>query len=486
MKYSCISLILLLLLPLSLWSQEEQAAQEEDKNSRERKGPANITFNIMEKVEADHDFNDEHLFSINEQVFRDANRESGYYYYYPTEYSLNWIANRGDDPYDLNFNYGQDGQVTVTAILKPKISSQDIRLFRSKLLAQATTGKADASPAIVGFQPLPLRNRPEIEFNNLSQFGISEDQVDVRPPADLKGDILLSFTTESIESLINMLFNDIGLYGNVIISPSGKNVQQEIAIPFNLKIDDPATYGRMILQGASWRRGWTNRTGYPVKLNYLHMLKEENDHHQVYSWKLGDAEVPEEASIDFQNAYIIPNSWDNDRSIKRIWLDYTMQPCTSCNEKLRESFEKGNGKDRMSIKVRIQDVLEFTGADVAYLKIRSLQADPNGRRKVALEDVEITSDGMSVDRGPLYLDANGDFNFEYQISLVMPDGKVHQARTWISHNQSILSLGSSQVKKQILFFRSKPGGSKANPAKKASPPMRRNGNSSKNKLRRNG
>ena len=75
MKYSCISLILLLLLPLSLWSQEEQAAQEEDKNSRERKGPANITFNIMEKVEADHDFNDEHLFSINEQVFRDANRE---------------------------------------------------------------------------------------------------------------------------------------------------------------------------------------------------------------------------------------------------------------------------------------------------------------------------------------------------------------------------------------------------------------------------
>ena len=455
----------------------------QDKNSSERKGPANIVFNIMDKVESDYDFTDQNLFSINEQIFRDANINAGYYYYYPTEYSLNWIANRGEDPYDLNFNYGQDGYVTVTAVLKPKVSAKDLSLFRKSLLKQATAGKADAGK-IVGLQPLPLANRPEVEFNNLSQFGISQDQVDVRPPADLKGEIVLSFTTESIESLINMLFNDVGLYGNVIISPDGQDMQQTIAIPFNLKIDDPATYGKMVLQKSFWRKGWKNQADYPITLSYLHILKKVGNKHQIYSWKLGDVEVPERARISFNNANIIPQSWDRDPNVKRIWLDYTIQPCNACNDALRETFEKGNSIDRTDIKVRIQDVLEFTGADVAYLKIRSLQADPNGRRKAALEDIEITSDGMSIDRGPLYLDADGEVNFEYQISVVMPDGKVHQPRTWVSHNQNILSVGSTQVKKQILYFSTKKSEDKAEEKSKTSPSLRRDRSSSGSKLRR--
>lgn len=440
------ALLFLLMSACCVWSQPDED------NPFEREGASNIDFNLMEKIETDYDFTDEYLFSINEQIFRDGNKSSGYYYYYPTEYSLNWIPGRGADKYDLNFNYGLDGQVTVTAVLKPKVGSKDIKLMK-ELLKENIQGKPDANQSIKGFLPVPLSTRPEIEFNNLSQFGIAEDQVDIRPPATLKNEIVMSFTTTRIDDLINMLFNDVGLYGNVLVTPDGDGVQESIAIPFNLKIDDNATYGFMELTKSFWRKGWTNPTDYPVKLNYLHILKDIGSRHQVYSWELGKIEIPEGAKADFSNANILPDSWDRDPKVKRIWLDYTIQPCRSCNERLKESFRKGGDGTTSTIKIDIANLLEFTEADKAYINLRSFQADPNqSRRKIELEPIEVLSDGGSFKRGPLYKKPDQPIDFEYQIQLAMPDGKVHTSRTWTRCTETLLVIGAEQVKKQIPVF----------------------------------
>lgn len=432
------------------------AMMAQDENPKERKGPANIVFNIMEQISADYDFSDEYLFSINEQIFRDKNMKSGYYYYYPTEYSLQWNEGRGSDKYDLNFIFGVDGNVTVTAILKPKVSSKNVQLVKA-ILKQNIKGKPDASPTIKGFLPLPLATRPEVEFNNLSQFGISEDKVDVRAPADLKGEITMSFTTNRIENLTAMLFNDVGLYGNVIITPDGEDMQQTIAIPFNIKIDDNATYGKFDLNKSSWRRGWTNNTDYPVKLNYLHILKDMGTKHQVYSWDLEKVVIPECAGVDFSNSKIIPKGWDRDSKVKYIWLDYTIQPCSSCSERLQSEFsEVVSSSDKTTLNIKIQNLLEFSGGEMAFIKLRSYQGEGSSSgRKVEMEPIEITNDGHSAQRGPLYVGADQKINFEYKIQIVMPDGTIHESKNWKTHHQTILAVGATQVKNQISHFKNK-------------------------------
>ena len=92
----------------------------------------------------------------------------------------------------------------------------------------------------------------------------------------------------------------------------------------------------------------------------------------MYSWDLGKTEVPECAAISFANNQIIPGTWDKNTKVKYIWLDYTIQACNSCNDRLRDEFKNGDSApDRSNIKIKIQNLLEFTEGEMAFVKIRS-------------------------------------------------------------------------------------------------------------------
>lgn len=439
-----------LLCPVYLFSQNEE------KNENERRGPnGRFTFDIISQIEADHDFTEYKLLSVSNTIFQDDNPKSGFFYYYPAEYSLNWVEARKTDRYDFNINYGTNGQVTLTAVLKPKLSTKDLQLAK-KLLRQSMYGIVEDDVRLKELAPMPLAQTPEIDFSNLSQFGVEEANISIRAPSDLTEPILVSFTTNRIDDLMNMFFNDIGLYGDVIIYPNGVDMPQSIRIPFNLKIDDPKTYGRFELSPHHWRKEqWQNQTDFPVVLSYLHLLREEaGGRFRTYTWELGDTEVPEQAGIKFTNMATVPDWLDQDTRVHRMWLDYTIKPCRSCNRRVRNEIDEGSeNKTIETIEVTILYPLEYTRAEMIKLKLRSFQADPNTKTKANLETITIRQDGADFQRGPLYIAAGERPEFEYQLQVIMPDGKIHSSRQWTKVQGLDVAIGERQVREQVKGFR---------------------------------
>ncbi len=430
------------------------SSNKKEKDEKKRNGPnGTFTYDIISKIGSpDHDFTEYKLLSVANTLYQDDNPKSGYFYYYPAQYSLNWVEARQRDQYDLNVNFGTDNRVTLTAILKPKLSIKDIRIAETLL-----KGSVPNDVEVKELAVIPMSRTPEINFSNLGQFGVDEASISIRAPSDLTEPVQISFTTTRIDDLMNMFFNDIGLYGDVVIFPNGVGMPESIRIPFNLKIDDPRTYGRFELLGTNWRSKedrWENKTDYPVILSSLHVLREErNGKFQIYTWGLGDTEVPENSSANFLNINSVPTWLDRDPSVKRMWMDYTVKPCRSCDRKIRDDINEGvEGKSRETIEITILYPIEFTGAELIKLKVRSFQADPNNKEKVDLETLSIRQDGGDYQVGPLYVPIGDKPEFEYQIQVIMPDGTIHKSYQWKKVDGVDLAVGESQIKEQIPHF----------------------------------
>lgn len=448
-KYHLIT-IFIIGLTVSLGGQTDTQTD----NTNERYGPDNNrTYDIVTQIDSDFDFEEIKVLSINRLLFGDGNPKSGYYYYYPTEYNLSWTETNG---YDININYGISegngmGRTTVTAILKPDFSRKDWRIARD-LLSKSLQNKFENQYGITDLIPIPMAQPPEVDFDNLSQFGVEQSDISIRVPSDLSDPINLSFTTTRIDELMNMFFNDVGLYGDIIIYPSGENMPSSIRIPFNLKLDSPKTFGKFELEPKYWReKGWQNQTDYPIVLTHFHVMKKEkNGSIGIYSWAAGDAEIPEKAKVDFANAASIPSWIDTDSRIEKIWLEYTVKACRSCDSKVKDFIIGGVNKTRVAnIEFTVLNPLEYTDGIMMKIKIRSFQADPGGKSKVNLPTLTIKSDGETVGGGRLYVPDGQDPEFEYFIQIYKEDGTVFKSDSWKKSRDLEVVLGTKQIKELI-------------------------------------
>ncbi|MFZ2899974.1 MAG: hypothetical protein WA004_15210 [Saprospiraceae bacterium] len=390
------------------------------------------------------------MLEVYNTVYRDGNIKSGYYYYLPASYSLRWLPTTGK--YDFEVTYGGEGRVIVTCILWPKLGKNDLDIAR-EILTQNIKGKPEQSYGIKEFTPIPMAEAPALEFTNLSLFGIPAENVSMRPPSELTGQIKISFTTTRIDELMAMFFNNVGLYGDVIVYPDGEGMPASIRIPFNLKIDSPDTYRKFELQASSWRsKLWQNQTDYPVILTDFHVLKKETSgEYRVYTWKTGDMEVPNGAKVQF-DASLVPAWIDNNTSIKRIWLDYTVKPCNSCNKAVKTKIiESPPPPVRLEkLEFIILTPISFTNASLMMVEVRSFQATPEGNAQLPLPSLTITEDGQTAVRGPLYV-RNNQVDFEYKIKLYMEDGTPFES-SWIRSNSKEVVIGTSQIKQYIPEF----------------------------------
>lgn len=451
-KYS-ISLIFLFCFVMgSGWSQTADPNYEP---SKERLGPDNNrTYDVYSQINSDFDFKEVKVLSINRTIFGDENRPSGYYYYYPTEYNLAWTANTGE--YDISINYGiadgsSMGRTTVTAILKPNFSRKDWRIAKD-LLRRNLSNKEESKHGITDLIPIPMAQPPEVDFDNLGQFGVDQNHISIRVPSDLSDPIYLSFTTDRIDELMSMFFNDVGLYGDVIIYPSGKNMPSSIRIPFNLKLDSPKTFGKFELAGSNWRTsGWQNATDYPVILTHLHVMKRERGGNiGIYTWETGGVEIPEKAKASFTNAASLPSWIDNSSSVERIWLEYTVKSCRSCDFRVKDEIIGGVNRTRVAnIEFTVLTPLDFSGGHMMKIKIRSFQADPSGKSKVDLPTLTVTRDGETVSGGRLYVPDGQNPEFEYFIQIYKEDGTVFKSDSWKKSNELEVVLGTKQIKSLI-------------------------------------
>ena len=208
--------------------------------SKERKGPANIPFTLTSQIYADQEFESKDIVRVFNTVYRDGNNNSGYYYILPVSYSLGWLSSTGEYEFSVAYNAatqeGGRGKTTVTAILKPGLGSNDLRLAR-ELMKLNIKGKPEEKYGVTELISVPMSQSPDVSFTNLGQFDVEAKDISIRAPSDLTDPIYISFSTSRIDDLMGMFFNNIGLYGDVIIYPAGEGMPSSIRIPFNLKID---------------------------------------------------------------------------------------------------------------------------------------------------------------------------------------------------------------------------------------------------------
>jgi hypothetical protein len=275
----------------------------------------------------------------------------------------------------------------------------------------------------------------------------------MRVPPDLVDPILLSFTTDRIEELMNIFLNDVGLFGDIIIYPAGETMPSEIRIPFNLKIDSPKTFGRFTLQPNTWRNQlWQNKTDFPIVLTYLHILKQEpNGLVNVYSWRVGDIEVPERAKVQF-NSTSVPEWVDTDPKVKKMWLEYSVKRCSSCNIKVEEKIDKGvSGTKTQPIEITNLNALTTTGGAMMKIYIRSVQANSSGREKKELPVITILEDPATLLSNPLYLSGNEKPDYEYKVKIYRAEGDALESE-WIKSSSLELFFNKSALEKILPDF----------------------------------
>ncbi|TAE53994.1 MAG: hypothetical protein EAZ89_07000 [Bacteroidetes bacterium] len=420
----------------------------------ERKGPTNLTFGEWQMlIRSDYNFGAGHNFvNINRTVYRDANPKSGYFYYLPAAYTLNWSKESG---YAFHVNYltaGPDGRgnVIITAELKPNITQKDLELARLLLKRDLSDESEKTFKDLIS---MPLAGSPKVSFKQ--QFGEAISDVQINVSSDFLRPITLSWKMDRVDDLLSAMFNNIGLNGEIIISPGGENMPSEITIPITLKLDSHETFG-LFEPASGWRSGWTNPAPYPIKLKNLHVLrldKYNGDEPRVYTWDLGGKEVPEKAKVQF-DASLVPAWIDTDPLVKKMWLEYTVVPCISCNNTVKDGLIRGTSGRRVNkIEFTLLTPLSSTGTSLMKIKTRSFQADPNGLSKVQHPTLTVNADNSSVTGGELFVSEGEAVDFEYMIELYKSDGTKYASPVWQRSNSLEVIIGKKQIQEMIPEFK---------------------------------
>ncbi|MEZ4776216.1 MAG: hypothetical protein R3D00_23785 [Bacteroidia bacterium] len=438
------------------------AKPKEEDEDKERQGPANLPFEILNQISADHEFESNNgILNIFRKVYRDANPLSGYYYYLPAEYNLNWRQDRGGEyAFYVTFKAATGsgrGEAVVTAELKPNITRKDIDIAKELLMQDIKNDPVAKMHPVSNLVSMPLASPPKISFAQIQNYGVNPADIIVRTPTDFLDPIVISWKMERVDDLLLALFNNVGLNGNLTLEPDGEGMPA-IEIPINLKIDDPKTYGKFEMEGSSWRtNGWQNATDYPVVMKNLHVLRLKNTggtlQSNIYTWRMGNAEVPEKASAKF-DTNLVPAWLDNDPTIKRIWIEYAVQPCQSCNQAVRDKILGGVSSNQINaIDITTLSPLSFSGAKMMRIRIRSHQADPSGLSKVDLPTITISQDFATASGGQLFIDQGQKPDYEYLITLYMSDGTKYESDNWQKSSDLEIVIGEKQIRDQISHFR---------------------------------
>jgi len=421
----------------------------------ERRGPnGRFFFNISDKIQVGKEIENNPILSIANTIFPDDNPSSGYFYYYPAEYSLNWQKNSNIGRYDFNIRFGRHNEATLIAILSPKLTTADVQIAK-KLLIEINRAEGVSTSEVKRLTSLPMNKSPEIVFSNLEQFGVNKDNISIRFPSSLTEPILISITTVRINDLLNMLLKNNGLYGEVVIYPDGIDMPSNIRIPFLLKINDPKTYGPLVLPHSNWpQEKWKNNTDYPVELSQLHVLRQElNGQFLVNSWSLENLEVLEREEFKFSQVESLPTSFDDSDDIQRIWMDYNVLSCRSCDQKILSDITSGSSSNTEDIKIVVIEPIKFSGAVAIILDFQSFQAKPDNHKITKMESLRITKDYTDFLIGPLFISEDETQRFEYRIRAFMPDGTVHESPQWITSQKLTLVINERLIRKHIPYFR---------------------------------
>jgi hypothetical protein len=451
-----------LLLPLIITAAQAQP------DSLGRQGPeVNKGHDIQPFITSDYEFKDYFdILNINRQIFEDQNPKSGYFYYYPREYQLSWEPMGSDQTKGYNFKLvylSADGtgksKVMLTLKLEPNVYKGDIEIAKL-LLKNALQVESDLLKSkpknVVALAPIPTSEAAKISFVGLGGI-LDPKDVEVTVPTDLSEPVVLMMKTDRPDDLLTLLFNDNGLTGNMTIFPSG-NVSN-LVIPVTIKMDYNKTFGTAELNPGSWRsEGWLNQTPYTVILKNMHALcmeplQDSKVVPKIYTWQMGNKELSEGSTVKF-DASMVPVWIDNDKKVKKIWLEYSVKSCDDCNTEVRAAILDATSRSEMTlVTFDVLDVLSYTKATKMRLKVRSAQLDPEGKQKVEKNPpYTVNRDDITLESLELFVPKGQTPQFEYSVSLVLPDGDIKQS-PWVSNKgKTEIGIGQKFIKEQFPGF----------------------------------
>jgi len=447
------------LVLLSLLFATSVSAQR-DTTDRERRGPAvNSSYQLLSYYQSEYPFKDYFdVLNINNQVYADQNTLTGYYYYFPKEYQLHWepMGDKRTKGYNFKLVYLSSdatgkSKVMLTLKLQPNVTKADIDIAK-----QVLKNALPKNNKIQALAPIPTSEAARISFKGLEGI-IDPKDVEITVPTDLTEPVVMMIKTERPDDLLTLLFNDNGLIGNMTIFPTGD--VSNLVIPVTIKMDHHKTFGTALLNQSSWRsEGWVNQTPYTIIMKNLHVLRMETELSgaivpKIYTWKMGDKELSEGSTVKF-DASAVPLWIDTDKKVKKIWMEYSVKPCDDCNTEVRAAIMDATSRSEMTlVTFDILDVLAYTKTSRMRLKVRSSQLDPEGKQKVEKNPpFTINRDDTTLESFELFVPKGQSPQFEYALSLVMPDGDIKQS-PWVSNKgKTEIGIGQKFIREQFPGF----------------------------------
>ncbi len=409
-------------------------------------GPGNMAISLWDEIMSDvnFDYSGNSITNINTDIFPDKNEKSGYYYYFPASYNLEWNK---DDSYKLKILYGtasegESGQVNMFVQLTPGVGTKEKAMVKELVKEYA---KANNLP-FEKLLPVPLSSVPQVDLSNQlsSLYNIPSDKISTTVTGLFDPvDISWPMSSKNADDLMIAL-KEINLTGQFKLTPQGE--MPEVNVPVTISFNDEKVLGRIELSKNSWRaKEWKNEMPFPVKLKYIHALILNKDDKGttvpfIYSWDLGDKEVPVLAKVKI-NSSGIPKIVDS--KAQRIWMEYSVPQCRPCMDKIINELTGGTTTAREQKIEIVSYVKERTGALALEVRIRSRFADTKGEKIIELPPVKILEDGESYFAGPLLVPEGEKLEYEYQIKLVTDEDVL--VSKWIYSDASSIYLNKKVI-----------------------------------------
>jgi hypothetical protein len=428
---------------------DEPTSSDSEDEGTDPEGPSSFSTSLSENFRFDYEsLSTQDLSSISLDIFKDANSESGHFYYIPNQFALKWSESSG---FGIQVNYlgASSGEAIISAELSHGISQLEEELIRTLLEKQVTK-----SDPFAQLQALPYTSA-KLEIPALSLYGVSSSDISISIPHSSFASIHISWKMSKVDDFLAALFSGVGLSGNLVLNSTGP--LGSVNIPVNLKIDDPATFGKISLSQQNWRGDrWRNPFPYPVVVDAFHLFVDESSESQplyrIYTWEAGDVEIPKGGAARFDSEKV-PSWIDSYGKLKDIWLSYSIPSCDYCKSGIVQEIVGGTtGRRDRAIEIESINPIEFTGAKFIDVRLRSLQADPNGLIKKELETVRVESDFEVVTGGALYPPDGESPRFEYFLKIYMEDGRNYSSDRWIEVEDHRLVIGTYQIGQSVSTF----------------------------------
>jgi hypothetical protein len=444
-----IILIVFAFSTILLFAQASKSTTSRDSSDFEPQGPSNRRIEIYKQIESDYDFKFDYydLLNVPDRVYEDINPKSGYYYYFPKQYYLEWTPEGG---YNFNINYLSAGKgIVITGKLRPNITQKHLQLIEQLVKNDL---KSEPHKHFKKLQSIPVSNETKLSFSGAWGTLFDAKSLDVKVPSNFLDPINIALKANDaidVANICNFLFGDNGVKGEITITPDGRAPAEPINVI--LKMDDKKTFGTIELNPNDWRaKGWKNTMPYPVVVKNLHLMRLENKGTKqvpkIYTWQMGDKEVTEGANVKF-DASSVPSWIDNSDKIEKMWIEYEVKKCKDCDAEIIEQIMRGPPPLMIPINIEILSPLAFSKAAKMKVQVQSNQLDPSRRTKVVKDPFNVTEDGSTLPKFDLYVTQSKIPQFEYAITLIMADGKVYESGWQKNNGASTIAIGEEQIKR---------------------------------------